>query len=93
MDAVARGNVLAQPRARSLEYAVQGKWRRSEGDVNGVFGCWYVGVPALVAAVGAPVVREKLAAYAAAQAAARDAAIDAAIAAAAEPPEAAGEGA
>ena len=81
MGAVARGNVLTQPRAASLEYCVHGKWRRTEDDANGMHGAWYVDVPTLVETFGASVVTEKLAAYAAAQAAARAAAIAAAEAA------------
>ena len=75
MGPIARGNVLAEPREQSLEYAVHGKWRRAEGDTNGVYGCWYIDVPELVQTFGAALVREKLAAYAAAQATAREAAI------------------
>ena len=92
MDEESRGNVLAQPRSSALEFAVHGKWRRSESDANGLYGCWFVDVPELVQTFGARVVREKLAAYAAAQAAAREEAVAAAeeaIAAAAEAAEAA----
>jgi len=72
--------VLPQPRSSSLEYAVHGKWRRSEDDANGMHGCWYVGVDETF---GAQVVNAKLAAYEAAQAAARASAVVAAVAAAA----------
>ena len=89
MDAVARGNVLAQPRERALEYAVHGRWRRAETDINGVWGCWYIGMSELVETFGAAAVTQKLAAFAAAQATARTAA----IAAAEQQPEAAAEGA
>ena len=78
LDPVARGNALAHPRSRALEYAVLGKWRRAAEDANGLFGSWYVGVPELVETFGAAVVRDKLAAYTAAQAAAREEAIAAA---------------
>ena len=81
---VERGNVLPQPRSScSLEYAVHGKWRRTDGDANGVHGCWYVGVDELVEAFGAEVVNAKLAEYEAAQAAARASAVAAAVTAAA----------
>ena len=83
MDGEARGNALPHARSRALEYAVNGRWRRSEGDANGVFGTWYVGVPELVETFGAAAVNEKLAAFAAAQAAAREQAVADAIAAAA----------
>ena len=72
--------MLPQPRSSSLEYAVHGKWRRSEDDANGMHGCWYVGVDETF---GAQVVNAKLAAYEAAQAAARASAVVAAVAAAA----------
>ena len=88
MDPVARGNVLTHPRSRALEYAIHGKWRRTEDDVKGVDGCWYIGVPELVQTFGAAAVRAKLAEFAAAQAAAREDA----IAAAEERPEAEGQG-
>ena len=84
MDAVARGNKLAQARSRTLEYAVHGKWRRCEEDTNGTHGCWFIGVPELVQAFGAEAVEAKLAAWATAQVAARAEAITSA--AAAEPP-------
>ena len=81
MGEVERGNVLEEPRSRSLEYAVHGKWRRREGDANGAYGCWYMGVPELVRAFGADEIRAKLAAYQTAQAAAAEEAIAAAVAA------------
>ena len=84
MREVERGNVLAHPRAHSLEYAVHGKWRRTADDTNGIHGTWYMDMPALVETFGAAVVREKLAAYATAQAAAREEAIAAAVAQPAE---------
>ena len=79
MEDVDRGNKLQQPRASSLEYAVHGKWRRRDGDANGLHGCWYVAVPELVRAFGAATIREKVAEFAAAQAAAAEEAIAAAI--------------
>ena len=89
-DEEERGNPLPHARSRVLEYAVHGKWRRSEGDKNGVFGTWYVGVPELVETFGEAAVTDKLAAFAAAQAAARSHAVSAA-AAAAEAAERGGE--
>ena len=83
MSEEARGNALPHSRSRALEYAVNGRWRRSEGDANGVYGTWYVGVPELVETFGAATVSEKLAAYAVAQAGAREQAVADAIAAAA----------
>ena len=80
MGAVARRNQLPHARARNLEYAVRGQWRR-ENDESGEGGCWHVGVRELVEAFGAESVREKLAEYAAAQAVAREDAIAAAVAA------------
>jgi hypothetical protein len=96
MDEERRGNILTQPRSHSLEFAVHGKWRRSESDDNGVYGCWFCDVPELVRTFGGTVVRAKLAEYAAAQATAREEAVAAAeeaIAAAAEAAEAAEEAA
>ena len=75
-----RGNLLPHPRSRFLEYAVHGKWRRSQDDAKGVDGTWYIDVPALVTAFGAEVVEAKLAAYTAAQAAARAEAVAEAVA-------------
>ena len=37
---------------RCIEYAVQGKFRRSIDDTNGVHGCWYVPLKKLVRAIG-----------------------------------------
>ena len=85
----ARGNKLPHARSRFLEYAVHGKWRRSENDANGVHGTWFIGVPQLVATFGAEAVEAKLSAYATAQAAARREAIDDALREIAEPAEAA----
>ena len=81
MDGTDRGNKLEAPRSASLEFAVHGKWRRHEGDANGIHGCWYTGVPELVRAFGASHVRERVAEYAAVQAAAAEEAIAAAVAA------------
>ena len=83
MGEEARGNALPHARERHLEYAVNGRWRRSETDANGVYGTWYVGVPELVDTFGAATVNEKLAAFAAAQVAARERAVADAVAAAA----------
>ena len=80
MDEVDRGNILQQARSNSLEYAVHGQWRRTDGDRKGVHGCWYVGVDELVEAFGADAVNAKLAEYEAAQVAARDSAVTAAVA-------------
>ena len=67
LDEEARGNPLPHARSRALEYAVHGKWRRSESDRNGVYGTWWVGVPQLVATFGKEMVRDKIAAYQGAQ--------------------------
>ena len=80
LGAVARGNKLAHARSRFLEYAVHGKWRRSENDANGLYGAWYISVRELVETFGAETVTAKLSEYAAAQAAARQEAVDTAIA-------------
>ena len=42
MDPVARGNALSYPKASRIEYAVHGKFGRTEDDKNGTWGCWYV---------------------------------------------------
>ena len=91
MGEEARGNALPHARERHLEYAVNGRWRRSETDANGVYGTWYVGVPELVDTFGAAAVNEKLAAFAAAQAAARERAVADAVAAAVAAAEGGGE--
>ena len=45
-----RGNKLGhQP---SLEYAVHGKYQRTEDDLNGVHGCWWLGLRELVRILG-----------------------------------------
>ena len=87
MGAVARRNKLKYARADTLEYAVHGKWRRSEDDENGEWGCWYIGVPELVQTFGKATVTAKLIEYEAELAAARTRAIEDAE----EPAEAAGE--
>ena len=80
LSEVERANVLPRGRSDRLEYAVHGKWRRTEDDTNGTHGCWYVGVDELVEAFGAEAVNTKLAEYEAAQAAARESAVAAAAA-------------
>ena len=70
MGDIARTNALAHPRSHALEYAVFGKWRRSEADTTGVHGCWYVGVPELET-FGKDALNAKLSEFEAAQAAAR----------------------
>ena len=72
MGRVERRSALPQPRASTIEYAVRGEWRQSETDEGGEKGTWYIGVPELVAAFGATVVKEKIAEYKAAMAAASD---------------------
>ena len=84
MGDIPRTNPLAHPRSRALEYAIFGKWRRSEADTTGVHGCWYIGVPELVETFGKDAVNAKLSEYEAAQAAARAEAVERALAA---PPE------
>ena len=74
-DEEERGNPLPHPRSRALEYAVHGKWRRSESDLRGVYGAWWVGVRQLVATFGKEAVREKIEAYKAAQATASERAL------------------
>ena len=91
MGEEARGNALPHTRERALEYAINGRWRRSETDANGVYGTWYVGVPELVDTFGAAAVNAKLAAFAAAQAAARERAVADAVAAAVAAAEGGGE--
>ena len=71
MGQVERGNKLKHARSDSLEYAIHGKWRRSADDENGVFGCWYIGVPELVRSFGREAVTARLVEYEAAVAAAR----------------------
>ena len=44
MDDVARGNKLPYDRSGAVEYAIHGKWARTEDDSNGVFGTWYIGL-------------------------------------------------
>ena len=36
-----RGNELPHNPASNLEYAVMGKWKRTEDDHNGVYGTWW----------------------------------------------------
>ena len=78
LDEETRGNPLPHARSRALEYAVHGKYLRSESDRNGVYGTWWVGVPQLVATFGAQAFREKLRAYEVAQVEARERAVRAA---------------
>ena len=75
-----RGNKLPHARSKHLEFAVQGKWRRSEDDENGTYGTWYISVRELVETFGAETVEAKLSEFAAAQAAARQEALASAIA-------------
>ena len=63
LSEVERANVLPRGRSGMLEYAVHGKWRRTEDDTNGTHGCWYVGVDELVETFGAEAVNAKLAEY------------------------------
>ena len=86
LDEVERGNKLS---GKTIEYAVHGKWRRHEEDVNGVFGTWYLSLTKLVKAFGAETVQAKLAEFEQAQAQARIAAVAAVAAAEEEEDEAA----
>jgi hypothetical protein len=50
MDEVGRGNALSYPKSAQLEYAVHGKFARTEDDKKGTYGCWYVPLRKLYAA-------------------------------------------
>ena len=52
MDEEERGNKLAWEPSQRLEYAVHGLFKRSPSDTNGIHGCWWVGVPMLLEAMG-----------------------------------------
>lgn len=52
LDEIARSNKLPFQLSACIEYAVQGKFRRSLDDTNGVHGCWYVPLKKLVRAIG-----------------------------------------
>ena len=88
LDEVERGNKLS---GKTIEYAVHGKWRRHEEDVNGVFGTWYLSLTKLVKAFGADCagLQAKLLEFEQAQAQARIAAVAAVAAAEEEEDEAA----
>ena len=58
MEPWERGNALAVSPA--LEYAVHGKYRRTEDDVNGMHGCWWLGLKELVGTLGAAEVTRKV---------------------------------
>ena len=75
MGPVARRNTLKYARSDSLEYAVLGKWRRTEDDANGEWGSWFITVPELVLTFGKQAVTAKLAEYEGALAAARERAV------------------
>ena len=84
MTEVERGNLRGEP---SIEYAVHGKFRRHEDDLNGIHGCWYIPLTELLMTFGADILQPKLVAFEVQQARLRVAAFTAFTAAQVAAPE------
>lgn len=63
MDEVERANILPTPRSAHIEYLIHGKFKRSDTDLKGVFGAWYVPLEELKESLGATHVQEKVEAF------------------------------
>ena len=70
MDPVARGNALDE---KLKEYCIHGHYKRSESDVRGKWGAWWVPLRVLVRQLGSERVREAITAFEAELAEQRDA--------------------
>ena len=63
LDEVTRANRLPFESSQSIEYLVHGKYRRTEDDINGIFGAWWVPLEQLVLQLGEPIVEIQLEGY------------------------------
>ena len=63
LDEVTRANRLPFESSQSIEYLVHGKFRRTEDDINGMFGAWWVPLEQLVLQLGEPIVEAQLEGY------------------------------